>query len=124
MKEDLAAPTTTTVNVSTMAAMTATVKRLAKTDDIGGAYLIASMAESEVIFYMRLGNVMTAILVRIDLTFAVYATEDGTSMVQLDKPLHGCVGAAHLWYPMLRGSAYSFEANQAEPFVFNKLIAA
>jgi hypothetical protein len=73
-----------------------------KTVDIGGAYLNASMIESGVIVHMRLDKVMTAILVRIDPTFSVYVTEDGSSVVQLDKALYGCVEAAHLWYLMLR----------------------
>ena len=47
-------------------------------------------------------------------------------MVQLDKALYGCVEAAHLWYLMLREKleAYGFEANPAEPCVFNKLNAS
>ncbi len=75
---------------------------MVKTVDIGGAYLNASMIESGVIVHMRLDKVMTAILVRIDPTFSVYVTEDGSSVVQLDKALYGCVEAAHLWYLMLR----------------------
>ena len=95
MYEDLAAPTAATANVFAMAALAAKEKRVVKTVDIGGAYLNASMAESGVVVHMRLDKVMTAILVRIDPTFAVYVTEDGTSVVQLDKALYGCVEAAH-----------------------------
>ena len=54
------------------------------------------MVESGVIVHMRLDKVMTAILVQIDPAFGVYVTEDGTSVVQLDKALYGCVEAAHL----------------------------
>jgi hypothetical protein len=124
--EDLAAPTAATANVFAMAALAAREKRAVKTVDIGGAYLNASMIESGVIVHMRLDKVMTAILVRIDPTFSVYVTEDGSSVVQLDKALYGCVEAAHLWYLMLREKleAYGFEANPAEPCVFNKMNAA
>ncbi len=88
------------------------------TSAIGGAYLNASMAESGVIVHMRLDKVMTAAILvrRIDPTFAVYVTEDGISVVQLDKALYGCVEAAHLWYLMLREKleAYGFEAIPVE----------
>jgi hypothetical protein len=61
--------------------------------------------------------------VRIDPKFAEFETEDGLSVVQLDKALYGCVEAVHLWYLMLRKKleAYGFVANPAEPCVFNKL---
>jgi hypothetical protein len=106
-----------------MAALAAREKRVVKTVDRGGAYLNASMAESGVIVHMRLDKVMTTILLKIDPKFAGFVTEDGSSVVQLDKALYGCVEAAHLWYLMLREKleAYGFEANQAEPCVFNKL---
>jgi len=120
--EDLAAPTAATANVFAMVALAAREKRVVKTVDMGGAYLNASMAESGVIVHMRLDKVMTNILVRIDPEFAEFVTEDGSSVVQLDKALYGCVEAAHLWYLMLREKleAYGFEANPAEPCVFNK----
>ena len=123
MYEDLAAPTAATANVFAMAALAVREKRVMKTVDIGGAYLNASMAESGVIVHMRLDKVMTTILVKIDPKFAEFVTEDGLSVVQLDKALYGCVEAAHLWYLMLREKleAYGFEANPAEPCVFNKL---
>jgi len=124
MYEDLAAPTAATANVFAMAAaLAAREKRVVKTVDIGGAYLNASMAESEAIVHMQLDKVMTTILVKIDPKFAEFVTEDGSSVVQLDKALYGCVEAAHLWYLMLREKleAYGFEANPAEPCVFNKL---
>ena len=65
---------------------------------------------------MRIDKIMTAI----------YPGEDRSQVrevVQLDKALYGCVEAAHLWYLMLREKleAYGFEANPAEPCVFNKL---
>jgi hypothetical protein len=126
MYEDLAAPTAATANVFAMAAMAAREKRVVATVDIGGAYLNASMIESGVIVHMRLDKVMTSILVKIDPLFAEFVAEDGSSVVQLDKALYGCVEAAHLWYLMLREKleAYGFEANPVEPCVFNKLNAA
>ncbi len=123
MYEDLAAPTAATANVFAMAALAAREKRVVRTVDIGGAYMNASMVESVVIVHMRLDKVMTAILVQIDPAFGGYVTEDGTSVVQLNKALYGCVEAAHLMYLMLREKleAYGFKANPVKPCVFNKL---
>jgi hypothetical protein len=122
MYEDLSAPTAATANVFAMAALAARERRTVATVDIGGAYLNASMVESGVIVHTRLDKVMTEILVKIDPKFAEFVNEDGSSVVQLDKALYGCVEAAHLWYLMLREKleAYGFEANPAEPCVFNK----
>ncbi len=126
MYEDLSAPTAATANVFAMAALAAREKRVVATVGIGGAYLNASMEESRVIVHMRLDKVMTDILVKIDPKFEKFVAEDGSSVVQLDKALYGCVEAAHLWYLMLREKleAYGFEANPAEPCVFNKLNSA
>jgi len=60
------------------------------------------MEESGVIVHMRLNKVMTDILLKIDPKFEKFVAEDGSSVVQLDKALYGCVEAAHLWYLMLR----------------------
>jgi hypothetical protein len=119
MYEDLAAPTAATANVFAMAALAAREKRVVKTVDIGGAYLNASMAESGVIVHMRLNKTMTA-------KFTEFVTEDGSSVVQLDKALYGCVKAAHLWYLMLREKleTYGFEVDPAQPCMFNKLNAS
>ncbi len=123
MYENLSAPTAATANVFAMAALAAREKRVVATVDIGGAYLNASMEESGAIVHMRLDKVMTDILVKIDPKFEKFVAEDGSSVVQLDKALYGCVEAVHLWYLMLREKleAYGFEANPAEPCVFNKL---
>ena len=123
MYEDLSAPTAATANVFAMAALVARENRVVATVDIGGAYLNASMVESGVIVHMRLDRVMTEILVKIDPEFKEFV---GSSVVQLDKALYGCVEAAHLWYLMLREKleAYGFVANPAEPCVFNKRNAA
>ena len=119
MYEDLSAPTAATANVFAMAALAAREKRVVATVDIGGAYLNAT----GVIVHMRLNKVMADILVKIDPKFEKFVAEDGSSIVQLDKALYGCVEAAHLWYLMLQEKleAYGFEANPAEPRVFNKL---
>ena len=115
-----------TANVFAMAALAARENRVVATVDIGGAYLNASMVESGVIVHMRLDKVMTGILVKIDPKFKEFMAEDGSSVVQLDKALYGCVEAAHLWYLMLleKLEAYGFVANPAEPCVFNKRNAA
>ena len=115
MYEDLSAPTAATANVFAMAALAAREKRVVATVDIGGAYLNASMEESGVIVHMQLNKVMADILVKINPKFEKFVAEDGSSIVQLDKALYGCVEAAHLWYLMLREKeAYGFEVNPAD----------
>ena len=78
-----------------MAALAACEKRVVTTVDIGGAYLNASMEESGVIVHMRLDKIMTEILVKIDPKFKKFVAVDGSSVVQLDKALYGCVEAAY-----------------------------
>jgi hypothetical protein len=127
MYEDLSAPTAATSNVFAMAALAARENRVVAAVDIGGVYLNASMVESGVIVHMRLDRVMTEILVKIDPEFKEFVAEDGSSVVQLDKALYGCVEAARFfWYLMLREKleAYGFVANPEEPCVFNKRNAA
>jgi len=87
-----------------------------------GAYLNADMSASNIKVNMRLDKVMTKILLSIDPTFAEFVREDGSSVVQLDKALYGCIEAAHLWYNMLRKilERYGFIANEVEPCVFNR----
>jgi hypothetical protein len=123
MYEDLSAPTVATANVFAMAALAAREKRVVTTVDIGGAYLNESMEESGVIVHMRLDKVKTDILVKIDPEFEKFLAEDGSSVIQLNKALYGCIEVAHFWYLMLREKleAYGFEENPAEPCVFNKL---
>ena len=98
MCEDLFAPTAAIA----MAALVTREKRVLATVDMGGAYFNASMEESGVIVHMRLDKIMTEILVKIDPKFKKFVAVDGSSVVQLDKALYGCVEAAHLWYLMLR----------------------
>jgi len=102
MYEDLFAPTAATANVFAMAALAAREKRVVATVDMCGTYFNASMEELGVIVHMRLDKIMTEILVKIDPKFKKFVAVDGSSFVQLDKALYGCVEAAHLWYLMLR----------------------
>ena len=121
--EDLAAPTVATAHVFTIAGLAAKEGRTVVTIDIGGAYLNADMASSGVTVHMQLDATMTAILVKVDPSFEKFVKEDGSSIVQLDKALYGCVEAAHLWHNMLRGvlEGYGLEANPTEPCLFNRV---
>eukprot|EP00597_Dinobryon_sp_UTEXLB2267_P014480 CAMPEP_0170111028 /NCGR_PEP_ID=MMETSP0020_2-20130122/8228_1 /TAXON_ID=98059 /ORGANISM="Dinobryon sp., Strain UTEXLB2267" /LENGTH=695 /DNA_ID=CAMNT_0010336473 /DNA_START=18 /DNA_END=2106 /DNA_ORIENTATION=+ len=120
--ENLAAPTVATSHVFTVAGIAAKEKRLVVTVDVLGAYLNADMSASNIKVNMRLDKVMTKILLSIDPAFAEFVREDGSSVVQLDKALYGCIEAAHLWYNMLRKilERYGFIANEVEPCVFNR----
>ena len=56
---------------------------------------------------MRLDKVMTRLLVKINPKFEEFVSEDGSSILQLNKALYGCVKAVHLWYLMLREKSRS-----------------
>jgi hypothetical protein len=71
---------------------------------------------------MRLDAIMTSMLVQLDGTFAEFVRSHGTSVVELDKALYGCVEAAALWYEDLHGTltGAGFVENPYDVCVFNK----
>ena len=63
------------------------------------AFLNADITSNEIKVHMRLNRVLNDMLVLIDPKHACFVEERGTSVVELDKALYGCVGhAAALWY--------------------------
>ena len=122
--ESLSSPTVSTSSVLTVAAIAAHEGRHVMVSDIGGAFLNADMAPTGVKVHMKLDRLMTKLLVDIDPIFEKFVEDDGTSVVQLDKALYGCVEAANLWYNHLRATlvAYGMEENSYDPCVFNKLV--
>jgi hypothetical protein len=71
---------------------------------------------------MRLNRVLTSMLVLIDPNHAHFVEERGTSVVELDKALYGCVEATALWdsdlCAVMRGGGFSH--NPYDPRVYNK----
>ena len=69
--------------------------------DTGGAFLNADVTNTVIKVHMRLNRTLTSMLVFIDPGYAHFVEEQGTSAVELDKALYGCVEAAGLRYANL-----------------------
>jgi hypothetical protein len=95
-----------------------------RTMDIGGAFLNTGMAPTGVFIHMKIDRLMTGMIVKLDPSFTKFVSYDGTSLVDLDKALYGCVEVANLSYNNLRSTfiACGFTENPANPYVFNKII--
>jgi hypothetical protein len=91
--------------------------------DIGGAFLNADITDTGIKVHMRLNRTLTSMLVSIDPGHARFVEEHGTSVVELDKALYGCVEAAALWYANLSATLTrnNFTPNSYDPCVFNKV---
>ncbi len=91
--------------------------------DIGGTFLNADITSTGIKVHVRLSKMLTAMLVIICPEHSKFMERQGTSVVQLDKALYGCVEAAALWYTNLCTTLVSggFAANPYDPCVFNKL---
>ena len=120
--DNLASPTVATTSALITAAIAASEGRHVMSLDVPGAFLNADMEATGVTVRMLLDPVMTAILVKIDPTYAPFVNPNGTCLVELDKALYGTVEAAKLWYDMLTGVlvAEGFVANPYDACVFNK----
>ena len=91
--------------------------------DIDGAFLNADITSTGIKVHMRLSKMLTAMLVLICPEHSKFVERQGTSVVQLDKALYGCVEAAALLYTNLCTTLVSggFTANQYDPCVFNEV---
>jgi len=91
--------------------------------DIGGASLNVDITSTGVKVHMRLDKVLAAMLVLVCPKHSKFVKEQGTSVVQLDKPLYGCVEAAALWYASLCSmlALDGFSPNPYDPCAFNKM---
>jgi hypothetical protein len=121
--ENLSSPTGSTTSVLTVAAIAAFEGRAVTVMDIGGAFLNADITGTGIKVHMRLNRVLTAMLVLIDPNHAQFVEERGTSVVELDKALYGCVEAAALWYANLCTTMKEdgFSPNPYDPCVYNKI---
>jgi hypothetical protein len=120
--ENLSSPTGSTTSVLAVAAIAAFEGRSVTVMDIGGAFLNADITRTGIKVHMRLNRVLTSMLVLIDPEHARFVEERGTSVVELDKALYGCVEAAALWYTDLCATmrADGFAPNSYDPCVYNK----
>jgi hypothetical protein len=121
--DNLSSPTASTASVFALAAIAAHEGRSTLVMDIGGAFLNADITDTGIKVHMRLNRTLTSMLVSIDPGHARFVEEHGTSVVELDKALYGCVEAAALWYANLSATLTrnSFTPNSYDPCVFNKV---
>jgi len=72
---------------------------------------------------MRLNSMMTQMLIEIDESYTQFVEADGSTILQLDIALYGCVENAALWYSDFRTKLEKdgFIANPYDACVLNKL---
>jgi hypothetical protein len=68
-------------------------------DDIGDAFLNASMKPTGIKVHMQLDPAMAAMLVKIAPEYAPFLEPSGSMVVELDKALYGCVEASLVQRP-------------------------
>ncbi len=118
----LSYPTAYNTSMLVIASIAACEGRSVTVMDIGGVFLNADITSTCIKVYMWLSRVVTDMIVRINPKYARFVEERGTSVVMIDKALHGCVQAAALRHANLcatmRGDG--FVPNPNDPCVFNK----
>jgi hypothetical protein len=117
---DLSAPTVSTTSFYSVIEIAAAEGRQVLSLDVGKAYLNADMVGKEV--HMKIDELLSAMLVKLDPTYAPFLDEKRELTVKLDKALYGCVQSANLWYKhiietLTRGG---FVPNQYDLCVLNR----
>jgi hypothetical protein len=117
---DLSAPTVSTTSFYSVIGIAAAEGRQVLSLDVGKAYLNADMVGKEV--HMKIDELLSAMLVKLDPTYAPFLDEKRELTVKLDKALYGCVQSANLWYKhiietLTRGG---FVPNQYDLCVLNR----
>ncbi len=96
--DNLSSTTAFTASVHADASIAAHERRSVLEMDIDGAFLNADITNTGIKVHMRLNRTLTSMLASIDPGHARFVEEQGTSVVELDKALQGCVEATALWY--------------------------
>ena len=97
----MSSPTASTASVLAVASIAPREERSVVLIDIGGAFLNVDITSTGVKVHMRSDKVLTAMLALVSPKHSQSVEEQGTSVVQLDKALYGCVNVAPLWYANL-----------------------
>ena len=116
------APTVATQTVFMVAAIAAVEGRAVAAVDVPGAFLKASVSEDEPPILMKLDRFLTAVLVKLDNSYAQYVRSDGTCVVRLKKTLYGTIQAARAWYDKLAHDleGIGFTRNTKDNCCFNR----
>jgi Reverse transcriptase (RNA-dependent DNA polymerase) len=125
MYGDSNAPTVATQTVFMVAAIAAVEGRAVAAVDVPGAFLKASVPDTDPPIYMKLDKFLTAVLVKLDNNYLQYVRKDGTCIVKLNKTLYGTIQAAKAWYDKLSADliGLGFKINPADICCFNRIEA-
>jgi hypothetical protein len=118
-----AAPTVATQSVFMVAAIAAVEGRAVAAVDVPGAFLKAPISKDDPPIWMKLDQFLTAVLIKLDNSYAQYVRNDGTCVVKLKKSLYGTIQAARAWYDKLAGdlTQLGYIRNETDICVFNRI---
>jgi len=117
--DDISAPTVNLESVMIVVTIIAHENREVATSDVPGAFLNAKNTRRTVI---RLGVILTTVLLIIRPSYKRFVQRDGTLIMLLLKALYGCIESARLWYDHFSKVLHrlGFEPNPKDRCVFNK----
>lgn len=121
--QTISSPTVCLESVFGMLAVAAILRRKIATVDITGAYLECELPEEDEVL-MKLGPLLSALVVEIDPTAVPFRDDKGCLVVKLKRALYGCVQSARLWFEKLRDTllALGFESNPYDLCTFHKTV--
>jgi hypothetical protein len=113
-------PTVRSVNLLVLIMIAAREERHVRTEDVPGAYLLASLERENVTMVLR--KDITRLLVELDPSYQQYVRRNGSILVQVMKALYGLIQSAKLWYQLVKHALISegFVMNLHDPCIFNK----
>jgi histone deacetylase 1/2 len=119
--DEVSSPTVAATFIFLIASIAAQESRTVITIDIGGAYLNADISQYNIL--MSLDPTMSALMVKLDPSYANFRRHNDTIVVRLKKALYGCIQSGKLWYDLLTKVLIKdgFIINSTENCVFNKL---
>jgi histone deacetylase 1/2 len=118
--DEVSSPTVAATFIFLIASIAAKESRTVVTIDIGGAYLNADISQYNIL--MSLDPIMSALMIKLDPSYANFRRHDDTIVVRLKKALYGCIQSGKLWYDLLTDVLVKdgFIINNTEKCVFNK----
>jgi len=117
--QDTSSPTVCLESVMIVLCIAAVEKRKLEAIDFPGAYLNATLDETQV---MRLDKVLAEEAVNADPSLKQFVQPDGTMLVELLKALYGLPEAAKLWYIHLRKALLEigYKCSSSDPCLFHR----
>ena len=123
-RSETSSPTASTSAILNIAQLAAAEGRHVISLDIGSAYLNANMPKDDPskLVFMAIAPLIAGILTDIDPGFKKFMHTDGSTIVELDQALYGCIESALLWYKELSTflGSIGFCPNPYEECILNK----